>query len=92
MRNPIWERTQLENEPYGLLSFLQLSYENIKKGALTIEFPMTMRLKCLLHNLIPSILFSQISLLYALIYYETSIILESRTLSPPRNPIFNITP
>jgi hypothetical protein len=55
-----------------------------------MEFPLTLCLEWLLHNIFPPLLFSQIPHLDALLNYRTSTILKNGTPFPPSNLIFNI--
>jgi hypothetical protein len=75
-----------------MLCSLFFSYENAntKKGALTMEFPLTLWPEWMLQNLLPPLLCSQIPLLDALLNYGTSTMLKDGTPSPPSGPIFNI--
>jgi hypothetical protein len=52
-----------------------------------MEFPLTLWPKWLLHNLLPPLLFSQIPLLYSLLNYGTSTILNNGTPSLPSDNI-----
>ena len=83
------EKTQLEGEAYSLLSFLQYENANTKKGALTMELPLTLWLESLLQNL-PPLLCSQVPILDVFLYYGTNTMLKNGTLSPHSGPIFNI--
>jgi hypothetical protein len=75
-----------------LLYSLFFSYENanIKKGALIVEFPLTIWLEWLLWNIITPLLFSQIPLLNYLLNYGTSTMLKNGTPSLPSGSVFNI--
>jgi hypothetical protein len=70
--------------------FFSYENENTKKRELSMEFPMTLWPKWLLHNILPPMLCSQIPLLYTLLNYGKSTMLKEWNPSPPNGPIFNI--
>ena len=75
---------------YSVLFSFVIKYNYKERGALHMDFPLTLQLEWILYNLITPLFFSQNTLLDIFLNYGTITMLNNGALSPPSRLLFNI--